>query len=357
MESYGSVLERMQQSFQELAGFSADDASDLGIRLKVLAGEVYSLLNGVEWLKSQMFPQTAQGEYLRMHAAQRGLSRKSAVSSSGVLVFGRTGTLPYDVLIPKGTVCAVSGAAGPRFETTQDITLPAGTQTAQGPAVSQQGGKESNAAAGTVTLLLTPPAGVETVSNPQAFTGGADEETDEELRKRLLKSYEVLPNGTNAEFYRSYAVQYDGIQSASVLPRADGSGTVAIYAAGRGAAPPQALLEKIQSELNRLREVNVEVTVHPPELVGFPISIYIDPAPGCTLAAATHETLEVIRSYFDQLSVGESVILAQLGRRLIDTGLIRNYHFDETLTKDKKMEISQLAVPDPVYVQQMGSVV
>ena len=232
MESYGSVLERMQQTFQELAGFSADDASDLGIRLKVLAGEVYSLLNGVEWLKNQMFPQTAQGEYLMMHAAQRGLSRKSATPSSGTLVFGRSGTLPYDVLIPKGTVCAVSGEAGPRFETTQDITLPAGAQTAQGPAVSQQGGKESNAAAGTVTLLLTPPAGVETVANPQAFTGGADEETDEELRKRLLKSYEVLPNGTNAEFYRSYVVQYDGIQSASVLPRADGSGTVAIYAAG-----------------------------------------------------------------------------------------------------------------------------
>ncbi|MFR1803485.1 MAG: baseplate J/gp47 family protein [Faecalispora jeddahensis] len=167
----------------------------------------------------------------------------------------------------------------------------------------------------------------------------------------------MLPNGTNAEFYRSYVVQYDGIQSASVLPRADGSGTVAIYAAGRGAAPPQALLTKIQSELNSLREVNVEVTVHSPELVGFPISIYIDPVPGCTLAAATSQTLEVIQSYFDQLSVGESVILAQLGRRLIDTGLIRNYHFDETLTKDKKMEIAQLAVPDPVYVQQMGSVV
>lgn len=62
MESYGSVLERMQQTFQELAGFSADDASDLGIRLKVLAGEVYSLLNGVEWLKNQMFPQTAHVE-------------------------------------------------------------------------------------------------------------------------------------------------------------------------------------------------------------------------------------------------------------------------------------------------------
>lgn len=357
MESYNSVLERMQQTFQGLAGFSADDASDLGIRLKVLAGEVYSLLSGVEWLKNQMFPQTSQGEYLEMHAAQRGLSRKSAVPSSGTLVFGRSGSLPYDVLIPKGTVCAVSGEDGPRFETTQDITLTAGAQTVQGPAVSQQGGRESNAAAGSVTLLLTPPAGVETVTNSQAFTGGANEETDEELRKRLLKSYEVLPNGTNAEFYRSYVVQYDGIQSASVLPRADGNGTVAIYAAGQGAAPPDALLTQIQQELNSLREVNVEVTVHPPELVKFPISLYIDPTPGCTLAAATSQALQVIRLYFGLLSVGESVILAQLGKQLMDTGLIRNYHFDDALTKDKKMEISQLAVPDPVYVQQMGSVV
>lgn len=357
MESYSSVLERMQQTFQELSGFSADDASDVGIRLKVLAGEIYSLLSGVEWLKNQMFPQTALGEYLEMHAAQRGLSRKSAVPSAGTLVFGRSGTLPYDILIPKGTVCAVSGEDGPRFETVQEITLPAGTQTVQGPAVSQQGGKESNAAAGAVTLLLTPPAGVETVANPQPFTGGTDGETDEELRKRLLKSYEVLPNGTNAEFYRSYVMQYDGIQSASVLPRADGSGTVAVYAAARGAAPPEALLSKIQTELNSLREVNVEVTVHPPELVGVPVSMYIDPAPGCTLAVATSEALQVIRSYFEQLSVGESVILAQLGKRFFDSGLIRNYHFDETWVKDQKMEISQLAIPDPVYVQQMGSVV
>lgn len=48
METYESVLKRMQGRFAELSGFSADDASDIGIRLKVLAGEVYSLLCGTQ---------------------------------------------------------------------------------------------------------------------------------------------------------------------------------------------------------------------------------------------------------------------------------------------------------------------
>ncbi len=41
-ETYESILSRMQDRFQELAGFPADDASDIGIRLKVLAGELFS---------------------------------------------------------------------------------------------------------------------------------------------------------------------------------------------------------------------------------------------------------------------------------------------------------------------------
>lgn len=356
MESYDSVLERMQQTFSGMAGFSADDASDLGIRLKVLAGEVYSLLSAVEWLKEQMFPQTAQQEYLELHAGQRGLSRKGAAASSGVLVFGRSSVLPYEVLIPKGTVCAAAGETGPRFITAEDAVLAAGERTIQVRAVSQQGGKEANAAAGSITLLLTPPAGVETVTNPQAFAGGAEEETDEELRHRLLKSYDAVPNGTNAEFYRSYVAQFDGVHSVGVQPRANGSGTVAVYVAGRGSDAPEELLQNIQEKLNTLREVNVEVTVHPAQLVSVPIRLFIDPAPGCTLQAATQQALLDIHAYFESLSIGEPVLLAQLGKRVLESGLVQNYQFDSVLSEDTTMQVSQRAVAAPVYVEPMGGV-
>lgn len=355
METYESVLEHMHSTFRGLAGFSPDDASDLGIRMKVLAGEVYSLLSGIEWLKQQVFPQTAQADYLEKHAEQRGLSRKGAVASSGSLLFGRATALPYEVLIPAGAVCATAGEADSRFVTTKDVVLQAGALSVEAPAVSYEGGRAGNAAAGAVNLLLTPPAGIETVKNPVAFTGGADGETDEELRKRLMKSYEIVPNGTNGEFYRSFAVQFDGIQSAGVLARADGSGTVTVYAAAKGDVPPPALLAEIQRQLNELREISVTVKVLPAELVKVSVLVYIQPAEGWTLEAATAEVLQAIDSYFDLLSVGEPFVVSHLGKRILDTGVIRNYQFDTTLTRDRLMQMSQLAVGNPVYVQRLSN--
>ncbi|MFR1475786.1 MAG: hypothetical protein ACLSB9_08630 [Hydrogeniiclostridium mannosilyticum] len=43
MESYEQLTGRMYRSFEELAGYSPDDASDLGIRMKVLAGRFIRL--------------------------------------------------------------------------------------------------------------------------------------------------------------------------------------------------------------------------------------------------------------------------------------------------------------------------
>ena len=61
METYEEILGRMQGTFEELAGYPADDASDIGIRLRVLAGEVYSLTAAMDWLEQQFFAQSAHG--------------------------------------------------------------------------------------------------------------------------------------------------------------------------------------------------------------------------------------------------------------------------------------------------------
>ena len=357
METYDGILTRMRQKFSELAGFSADDASDIGIRLKVLAGEVYSLYSGVEWLKRQSFPQTAQQEYLDMLAVQRGLARKQAVPASGSLTFGRSSPLPYDVQIPAGTVCSTAGEEGVRFATLQDAVLPAQQLSVTAAAGAQEGGRHTNAAAGVVGVMMTPPAGIETVVNGTAFTGGADAETDEELRQRLLQSYAAIPNGTNGEFYRAYALGHEGIQSASVKPRAGGSGTVAVYVAAKGAAPAPELVARIQSELNLLREINVDVTVTAATVKSYPFSIYIVPAQGYTFPAAKAAVEQAVRAHFDSLSVGDPVILANLGKAVMDTGLIHNYLFESNISTDKRMQLSELAVADPIFVEELEGAV
>ena len=66
METYEEILERMKQTFAQQAGYEVEKSSDLEIRMQVLAGELYSSFANIEWLKRQVFPQTATGEYLSL---------------------------------------------------------------------------------------------------------------------------------------------------------------------------------------------------------------------------------------------------------------------------------------------------
>ena len=198
-ETYESILSRMQDRFQELAGFPADDASDIGIRLKVLAGELFSACTNLDWLKRQVFPQTAQGIQLDYHAQQRGIQRKSAVRSQGTLEFSREAALLYDVTIPEGTVCAVSQEEGLRFVTTRKGILKAGDFSVSVPAASEEGGAQANAAAETIKVLVTPPPGVTAVTNRDAFTGGAEKAT-RSFGRECWKAAATFPTVPTAPF-------------------------------------------------------------------------------------------------------------------------------------------------------------
>ena len=70
----------MLDTYEEESGFRPNNESDIMIRLRVLAGEVYRERVYAEYIMRQMFPTTAEGEYLDAHAQQRGLSRKNGRS-------------------------------------------------------------------------------------------------------------------------------------------------------------------------------------------------------------------------------------------------------------------------------------
>ena len=122
--------------------------------------------------------------------------------------------------IPAGTVCAASGENAVEYETTEAAVLPAGALTVTAAAQAVLGGRRGNAAKGAVNTLITPPAGIESVTNDVPFTGGADKEDDEALRTRLLRCFYALPNGSNTETYRRAALMTPGVKSVQVVPRA-----------------------------------------------------------------------------------------------------------------------------------------
>ena len=107
---FEEIYTHMAAEYKTLAGVEPEDAADVSIRLKVLAGELYTVLCAAESLKLNCFPQTAAGEALDLHAEERGLVRKDAVKSVGTLTFSRRTALSYAAEIPAGTVCVRQAA-------------------------------------------------------------------------------------------------------------------------------------------------------------------------------------------------------------------------------------------------------
>ena len=237
-EGYESFLEQMKQGYQQRTGIPVDSASDVGIRFAVLAEQLALLQQELETAQQQAFAQTATGQALEMHAAQRGLSRKQAVYASGTAVFSREEAAQADIPIPQG--CFLTEPTGSiRYTTEQEAVLKAGQTQVEVPVRCQTAGSGGNVAAGRLSVMVTPVQGIAAVSNPQPILSGEDAESDQSLRQRLpfyhpaasagddlVKSQEVLDvAGIYAAGWHEFhawersSQSFDSIQSAVLFSR------------------------------------------------------------------------------------------------------------------------------------------
>ena len=59
METYDEIYGRMKNAYEHETGDSFNEVSDIAIRLKVLAGEIFKLQTNLEWWKRLMFAVSA----------------------------------------------------------------------------------------------------------------------------------------------------------------------------------------------------------------------------------------------------------------------------------------------------------
>lgn len=352
MENYEEILERMKAKFTELSGSPVNDDSDLGIRMKVLAGEIFSLQSTIQWLKNQMFAQTATGDQLDYLALERGIYRKSAVSSTGTIKFMRDTALDYDLEIPTDTICSTNGISSIRFKTTEPAILDAGKLSVTVPAQSEIGGTAQNTGLGTIKIMVTPPAGITSVTNEEPFVGGMDAESDEELRERLIDSYKNISNGANIGFYKSHALKYDSIYSASVIAKERGVGTVDIYVAAKGTVPSDEFVAKIQSEIDEIRELNVDVKVNKATMSEIPVAVELAIKNGFNFDEVKAQCAAKINEYFNSLKIGDPFLIAALGSAIYNVPGVENYYILSSVTTDRYMTTKQLAVKGSVQISK-----
>lgn len=324
MKTREEIYSAMIAMVGEIIGFTPNASCDLAVRMQAMAAELEALHIEAEWVLSQCFPQTAEGEYLDYHAQMRAIERNPAVAAIGAIRFGVTTAAEDDLSIARGTVCMT--ADGTRFETTADAVLSAGALWVDVPARALEGGSRGNVDAETVRMMVPAPVGIVYCTNPAAFYGGCDAETDEELRARIVASYYHLPNGANAAYYEQTAMDCEGVVSAKAVGRARGRGTVDVYITSRTGIPTDEQLAAVREKIESAREIAVDVQVLAPSCLTVDIAAEIAVEKGRSFDEVRVGVEDALRGYFTGERLGEGVLAARLGNVIYDVSGVANYH-------------------------------
>lgn len=176
--------------------------------IRIIAEVITSALNSsdlfLDNLSIQFNPMTATGVYLDYWCILKGVNRKSAVASQGSVTFtGTTGTF-----IPAQTVLIASD--GQTYTTDNAITV---GQNVSLTATSI--GQSTNQIANTILSLQAPISGVDSqLVLVNAITGGADLESDDALRVRMIQAYQAQLTGSTKADHIKQALAIPGVKSA-----------------------------------------------------------------------------------------------------------------------------------------------
>lgn len=236
--------------------------------LELWAFGLHQLYLALAALLPQAFPITATGIWLDWHAAQVGLTRRTATKARGQVAFRRSST-SANVVIPARTLLRTppdgTGRVH-RFVTLAEAVLPAGSREVLVEVESEDYGATANVVTGQISEFVTPVPGVSSVANSADWllSEAADDEDDDSLRARYQLRWPAV-SGLTYHAYASWALEVAGVVAVKVLdqhPR--GQGTVDVVVKSTAGVPTQALLDAVSAAIAPHPPVNDDWLVKGP---------------------------------------------------------------------------------------------
>ncbi|MET0604184.1 MAG: baseplate J/gp47 family protein [Baekduia sp.] len=189
------------------------------------------------------------------------------------------------------------------------------------PITATDEGVEGNVSAFAITEIESGSPALNTAVNAAATVGGTNDETDEELRARILLEFEGRGAG-NINDYRRWALSRPGVGRFFVNPVYAGPGTVQVVlmtstgdpVSGAVVTDVQAFIDPLVGTADGEAPPGVTVNVTTPATVAVSVVGVVAFKPGYSLDGTSGTTaqraliVQAITDYIDSLEVGEDVI-------------------------------------------------
>lgn len=217
-----TIIDRIKGDLKAALGITTIlRRSFLDAMAKALAGVTHSLHGHLVFVSRQLFPDQAEAEFLVRWASIYNVQRKAATFPTLQI----SGTGVETTVITSGTLFKRSD--GVEYATDSEVTIAAGVYTVEITAIDSGAG--GNIDDGQTVSLSSPFAGVDSQAVVDStVTEGENEETDENLRIRLVNRIQAPPAGGTATDFISFALSVAGITRAWVFPGHLGEGTVGV---------------------------------------------------------------------------------------------------------------------------------
>lgn len=297
----------VQTQKQEMAGLDANlslqDDDDEMVRAHGVAAVVEGAYQHQQWILKQLFAATAEGEYLDYLAAKVGITRKQAVAAKGSIKISGT----------EGASLAIGSSIvrnGYTWTSTSLGTID-DTEFATVDAIALTTGTAGNLAENTTVTLASAPVGIQSQALALTMSGGTEQESDDNLRARVLFAQQnPQGNGTKADYVR-WASAVEGVSSVYVFSRRRGLGTVDLCIGTESGLPSPTLIAAVQDEINLRQSEPADCFVYAPVFKFVNLGILVE-LEGTNLTAITPLIMQVLNDYFATLNPADKVVIRQI---------------------------------------------
>lgn len=352
-----SIQEQMvddyQTKYQELTGKTQalSRADPVTLVLYACAVQIYQMELYTDMSAKQSLLKYAFGEYLDNLAALKGITRKSASHAVVTVRFVLSAVRSSAVGIPEGTRVSAGGSIF--FATTEYNEIPAGSDHIDLVCTCLTEGEEGNdILAGAVNTLVDPIAYIDHIESLDTSSGGADEESDDDLRYRIFEAPFRWSVAGPEEAYRYWAGEYSN-QISDVYVGSPEPGEVLIeFLMLDGSLPEQAMLSGMQAYLSSedIRPLTDKVVVKAPDVekITIELTYYINKSQSSEAASIQSKVEDAVNFYrlWQTARIGRDINPSELIRQVIVAGAKRVEVTSPTFKAIPDTSVAQCAETD-----------
>lgn len=245
-----------------------------------------------------------------------GVTRLPPTCATGEVVFSSFNAAAQGSVIPNGATVRTSDGSqsfvvvdGPYQRLVGSVSVVATVQAVvAGPA--------GNIQMGVANVLGTAIAGIDTVSNPNAFTGGQAAETDAALRLRFVSFINTRSLATeqalafaimSVQQSLTYSIQENLTAAGVFLP-----GHVHVIVDDGSGAPTSTLIAAVEAALDPVRPIGTSISVAGPTVLIAAVNLTLAITASADPVAVQAEANTALTTYINGLGVGATLRISRL---------------------------------------------